>query len=120
MSNKRWALLFALVILLCAAVTLLLPSGGSTVGIWQRGELLCTIDLAAVTEPYTLRIPYEGGESIVCVEPGSICIQSADCKSQTCVRHGRLRPGGTPIVCLPERIVIRYLRTEGGVDAVTG
>lgn len=120
MTNRRWALLFAFVIVLCAAAWFLLPRGGDTVGVWQRGELLYTIDPAAVTEPYELVLTYEAGETHIHVGPDGVYIASADCKNGDCVRHGPLTEGGTPIVCLPERIVIRRMRSESGVDAVSG
>ncbi len=121
MKNRTWVLLFAAVILLCAAFLLLAPRGGEQVGVFQNGEQVYTIDTAAIREPYELRLSYEAGESVIHVGPDGIWIVSADCANGDCVRHGPLTRRGTPIVCLPERIVIRYLRDgESGVDAVSG
>ena len=48
-------------------------------------------------------------------------METASCPDQVCVKHGALREGGTPIVCLPNRITIDWLETaDGGADAVTG
>ena len=116
MSNKRWIALFGVLLLLCAAAAFLLPRGGDAVGIWQDGELVYTI-APGQTGEYTLR--YEAGETIVHVGADGIYVASADCKNQNCVRHGPLKRGGTPIVCLPERIVVRWMEDDT-LDAVTG
>ncbi|MBQ2895120.1 MAG: NusG domain II-containing protein [Oscillospiraceae bacterium] len=116
MSNKRWIILFTVLLLVCAAAALLMPRGGSAVGVWQDGELVYTLDPARFGD-YTLR--YEAGETVIRVDEAGVYAASADCKNQNCVRHCPLRPGGTPIVCLPERIVVRYM-ADGTLDAVTG
>ena len=117
MSNKRWILLFAVLLLLCAAAAYCMPRGGDTVGVWQDGELRYTIHPARDTGDYVLC--YEAGETVVSVWAEGVYIRSADCKNQNCVRHGPLKRGGTPIVCLPERIVVRWMEDDT-LDAVTG
>lgn len=118
MKNSRWILLFAAVIVLCAAAYLFLPRGGDEIGVWQDGKLVCTIDPAAVREDFELVLTYPAGRSIVRAGPDGVYIASADCDNQDCVRHGALKKNGTPIVCLPERIVIRYREDGDAVDAV--
>ena len=56
---------------------------------------------------------------MVAVGDEGVFIRSADCKNQNCVRHGPLKRGGTPIVCLPERIVVRWMEDDT-LDAVAG
>lgn len=117
MTNKRWIVLFAALLLLCAAALFLMPRAGSTVGVFQNGELVYTIHPHSAAKDYVLT--YEAGETLVHAGPDGIWVESADCKNQNCVRHGPLKPGGTPIVCLPERIVVRYM-ADDTIDAVTG
>lgn len=116
MTNKRWMALFVYFLLLCAAAALLMPRGGEAVGIWQEGKLVYSIDPTQYGE-YILR--YEAGETVISVGAEGVYVASADCKNQNCVRHGPLKRGGTPIVCLPERIVVRWMEDET-LDAVTG
>ena len=54
------------------------------------------------------------------VENGEIYMESAACPDQICVEHGPLRPGGTPIVCLPNRLSIQWIERDAAVDAVSG
>ncbi len=121
MKNRSWILVFVLFAALCAAFVLFCPRSGEEVGVFQNGELLYTVEIASVKESYELSVRYEAGESVIHVGPDGIWVVSADCPNGDCVRHGPLKKNGLPIVCLPERIVIRYLRgNEGEVDAVSG
>ena len=54
------------------------------------------------------------------MENGEIYMESAACPDQICVEHGPLRPGGTPIVCLPNRLSIQWIERDAAVDAVSG
>ena len=54
------------------------------------------------------------------VQDGEIYMESAECPDQICVEHGPLRPGGTPIVCLPNRLSIQWIERDAAVDAVSG
>ncbi|MBE6969539.1 MAG: NusG domain II-containing protein [Ruminococcaceae bacterium] len=116
MSNKRWMALFALIILLCAVAALRMPRSGDAVGVWQNAELVYIIDPSCAGE-YVLT--YEAGETVIHAGTDGVYVASANCKNQNCVRHGPLQRGGTPIVCLPERIVVRWMEDDT-LDAVTG
>lgn len=108
-------------VMLAAAIigTVLIFSAPSsqTVEIISGGEVLYTIDLSR-TEDRTIRV--EQGEScnIIEIKGGRIHVSEADCPDKTCVHMGFLG-GGAPIVCLPNRLVIRYVQ-GGEVDAVAG
>lgn len=119
MKNRVWAALFALVFLLCALLLRFLPRGGESVEIWQEGRRLYTLLPAAMEEARDITLRYPGGESVVRVGREGVYMLSADCPNQNCVEHGELRPNGLPIVCLPQRIVIRWSRS-GELDAVVG
>ena len=46
---------------------------------------------------------------------------SASCPDKVCVHRGKLSEKASPIVCLPNRVLIQYQDNKGGdVDAVTG
>ncbi len=74
----------------------------------QNGEVLCRIDLADVEQPYTITLTGEdGAENVLCIEPGAVSMQSANCPDGLCVQRGRIFGGGLPIVCLPHHIIIQ-------------
>ena len=124
MKTRTWIFLFAGLAAVCLALWLLLPGllqTGSEVGIYQDGKLLRQVDLSGVTATETMTVTGDAGDNVIEISPGSICVRSADCPDQTCVKHGPLKQGGTPIICLPNRLVIRWMdAADTPYDAITG
>lgn len=82
--------------------------------IYLQGELLTTIDLSAVTEPYTLTVETpDGGSNTVGVKPGAIAVIDADCPDKLCTLTGYTDSALLPIICLPHGLIIR-LEAESG------
>lgn len=107
------ALLIGAVLLLLSAVSLLcilLPKdreGSFTADIYQNGELIASIPLDQVQEPYRFTVTGDGGcVNEIEVRPGSIGIISADCPDKLCVHQGFLSDSRLPVTCLPNRLVI--------------
>ena len=121
MKTRRWILLFCAVLALCAAALLLRGRTRSdrTVLVYQDGVLVKTLD-ADPAAPYTVTISGPRGSNTLRVGGGTVEVTEADCKNQVCVRHGPLRRGGGPIVCLPRRLVIEWASGDGDTDAVSG
>ena len=119
MKNRTWILIFTVAAALCAAGFFLLPrpDGGDTALIYKDGALIESIDLSKVTEPYTITLNWEGRENVISVGPGYIAITQAGCPDQICVKHGPLAHGAMPIVCLPNRVVIKWAK-DAVADAV--
>ena len=117
MKTKHWALIFICLALVLTAVILLRPARSGLVGIYRDGELIETVDLSKDRS-----IPLNGaaGGAVAAVQDGEIYMESADCPDQVCVEHGPLKPGGTPILCLPNHLSIQWLEQNAAVDAVTG
>lgn len=92
--------------------------------IYQNGDLILTIPLDQVQEPYTLDIEENGHVNRIEVRPGSIGMISADCPDLLCVRQGFVHSPTIPITCLPNKLVIclrpvENAATGAGPDAVT-
>lgn len=112
--KRRALFLSAFVFLLCllSCLTIFLrrrqPSAGLTARIYQDGQLIKTIDLHTVTQPYTIPIlAPDGGSNLIEVRPGAIGIIDADCPDKLCVLTGFADSTLLPIVCLPHRLVIQ-------------
>lgn len=115
-SNKCWIAVFAAVIVCCIlSIILIMNIGGRTAVIYKDGREIARVDLARVTESYT--IPLDG--NVILVEPGGIRMQSADCPDQICVHQGTLHDAGR-IVCLPNRVLIEMEHTKDAPDAKVG
>ncbi len=123
LRTRTWVLLIALFFLVSGALALrmgLRRPDGAVAKIYLDGVCIRTIDLSAVTEPYSFIVDTGNGENTVSVAPGRIAVTAADCPDQVCVRS-EWRSGGAPIVCLPHRLVVRFegRAGDGGIDAVS-
>ena len=86
--------------------------------IYQDDNLLYTIDLNAVKDPYTIEISCEEGTNTVEVHSGKIGVVSADCPDKTCVKTGFIGNGMVPVICVPHGLMIVVRDESGGaVDA---
>ena len=85
-------------------------SGRTLAQIKVGAEVLETIDLSAVTEPYTKTV-YTGndGYNVIEVREGMIRVVEANCPEQIDVRQGWISSPYESIVCLPHRLVITIL-----------
>lgn len=77
---------------------------GTVAEISVDGQVIETVDLAAVTVPYTVQA---GEGNTVLVERGAISMHSANCPDGLCVKQGKITGGVYPIVCLPNRVTVR-------------
>lgn len=124
-STKFWALLIGGMLIACALLSLLvlwatLPS--STAYVYQDGQLLRTIDLSQVDQPWTFTVEGPAGNNTIQVEPGRLRVAHADCPDQVCVHQGWISNGVVPIVCLPNQLVIQIQdgAEKPDLDGVTG
>jgi hypothetical protein len=122
MKTRSWIIIIAVVLLLSSAAAWYIAQArpnDALVGVYQNGQLVRTVDLSAVTQPYDIVLTGTG-TCVVRVERGTIYMLSSTCPDQLCVKHGPLG-NGLPIVCLPNKVVIRWLsETDKGYDAMTG
>lgn len=104
-------------------VLILLPqnrAAGYTANIYQSGELLTSIDLSAVSQPYVFTVTGENGcTNEIEVRPDQIGIISADCPDKLCVHQGFISDSRLPITCLPNRLVIQLRPTAGQESSIT-
>ena len=116
-KQLRWILLLLALGAACLALWLWPRPGGTLAGVYQDGRLLYTLDPGT---DQVLTVSGPAGENTIAVSNGEIRVTHADCPDQICVEHGPLRPGGTPIVCLPNRLSIQWIERDAAVDAVSG
>lgn len=125
MKNIKWIIIFFLLCAVCLAVWLG-RGGRSAFGVFAEirleNELIKTVDLSCVSEPYEFDIETEdGGYNRVRVEQGRIAVIEADCPNNDCVRQGYINNDAVPIVCLPHRLSITIVSSEDNdVDAIAG
>lgn len=123
MKNRGWIIIFASALIICAVWWLCITAFSSpakTVGIYQNGELIEKIDLTTVTGEREIELSGEYGSNIVYISNGSIKMKSADCPDKICVKHGELESAGSPIVCLPNKVIIKFEAASEKIDAKAG
>lgn len=84
---------------------------GQTVQIIQDGAVLYTIDLS-VAEDQIIEVEYQGSKNIIQIKNHKISVVDAECPDHTCVEMGELQSSAAPIVCLPNRLVIRFVEDD--------
>lgn len=100
-------------------------SGSCIADIYQNGQLILSIPLDQVSEPYVIDIEGENGcHNQIEVRPDSIGVISADCPDLLCAKQGFIHTPTIPITCLPNKLVIRLRPArrsfdDNGADAIT-
>ena len=123
MTNRIWIIVFSFVALLCLGIWLFISNVSSqslVVGIYKDGSLVEKIDLNSVTGEREITLSGDLGDNVILVSNGRIEMKSADCPDKICVEHGELKSSSSPIVCLPNKVVIKFEGSTDGADAKTG
>ena len=119
MKTRYWIGLLTVILIICTVLSFpLLISGedASYAEIISNGQVLQTVDLSTDCE---MQITVEnGGQNTVTVKDGRIGVTDANCPDHYCMDRGMCNRG-TQIVCLPNRLIIRFTATQV-VDSVTG
>ena len=96
---------------ICCLLWILIPPAedqGYMADIYQNGELIQSISLTDVKQPYTFTVTGENNcSNIIEVRPGSIGVRDASCPDRLCVHQGFITNSRLPVTCLPNRLVIR-------------
>lgn len=118
MKTKYWIALIAFVLVVCAGLSIWLLWPGEEAAyaeIWSDGKLLHTLALSVDCE---VTVQTSRGTNVVTVKDGKIAVTEADCPDHYCMDRG-FCAGGTQIVCLPNRLVIRFA-SQQEMDGVVG
>ena len=118
MKTKTWIAVLLAVFVVCAALSIWVLMPGEPAGqaeIWLDGTLYQTVDLA---EDQEFVVSSDRGSNTVTVKNGAIAVTAADCPDHYCMQRGYC-DGGTQIVCLPNRLVIKFVG-EQEIDGVVG
>ena len=109
MKTKTWLLLLGLLLVLSLGGGILLLSPGEAAAraeVRSDGALIATVDLG-LDQEFTVTTP-TGGENVVTVRDGAIAVTQANCPDHYCMHRGFCK-SGSPIVCLPNKLVISFV-----------
>lgn len=115
--NKVKIMIAAVFLLFIEAVVgtiyVMRPSGNKLVEVVQDGTVIYTFDLSTA-EDQTITVKSADGTSsnTIKISDGQICISDAECPDKICVKTGILKSESIPIVCLPNKLIIRFCEEE--------
>ena len=114
MKHKTLAFILLTIILICTIITAIsyLKKDGSIATISVDGEIVYEISINSVNTPYEIPVEKDGKHNVILVENGKISMKSANCPDKLCVRQGSISSTAYPIVCLPNKVIIKI---EGDV-----
>ncbi len=117
MKTKTWIVLLAVLAVVCTGLSavLLWPGQADFAEVWSDGRLLYTLDLRI---DQTVTVETVRGSNTVTVSNGAIAVTAADCPDGYCMDRG-FCSGGAQIVCLPNRLVIRFIGAQP-LDGISG
>ena len=118
MKTKYWIAILAaiLVISTVASMTLFMPGEESS---WAQVSTDGNVDRMVnllIDQQFT--VPCPGGYNTVTVRDGKIAVTEATCPDHYCMMRG-FCDSGTEIVCLPNKISIRFVGQQE-IDAIVG
>ena len=117
---NRFDLLLAALVVLCAAAAAFALFSASS-----GASALTAVITDGDDAPYSVtldaprRMTLADGRVTLRIEPDGVCVEYADCPTQSCVRTGKITRAGESIVCLPNRVIVT-LEGMDAFDAVMG
>lgn len=118
MKTKTWICLLAaaLVLCLCLSAYFLWPRGQAAYAeVWSDGERVHLLDLSV---DRLITVQTDRGTNVIRVQDGKVAVVEASCPDHYCMHRGYCS-SGSQIVCLPNRLVIRFVNS-GELDGVVG
>ena len=117
MKTKHWIFLLGGIVALCLVLSIVLLGGSEAdfAQVYSDGKLLYTLNLHIDQQK---EVVSEFGTNVITVSGGKVAVTHADCPDGYCMKRGFCN-GGAQIVCLPNRLVIRF-GGEQDVDAAAG
>ena len=91
-----------------------LPSeSGDSVRVSVNGETVAEYSLSEAGV-YTLN----GGTNVLRIEDGKAKMEKAECPDGICIKQGWVYRNGECITCLPNKVVVEVVKTDGSTDLV--
>ena len=117
MKTKFWILILAalLAVSLAAAWLLQGKQDAQAVQVYSEGKLLYTLPLSQDAQ---VTVETARGCNTITVQDGKVAVTAADCPDGYCMARGFCH-GGSQIVCLPNRLVLKFTG-EAPLDGVSG
>jgi len=120
MKTWQWVAIISTTLVICSVLSVILwtwQPTGQTAAIYSDGQLFCYIDLNSPNDWHDVTVTYGNGENTIHMDADGVSVSAASCPDQLCVKQGTLC--NIPIVCLPNRLVIKWIHNTP-YDAIAG
>lgn len=120
LNRKIWTILIGIILLVGVAGTAFIyfpKDKPEMVEIYKDGTLVKSLPLDS--EYTEIPVIDEEKENIVVISDEKASMKYANCPDKLCVKQGEVGRSNTPIVCLPNKVVVKLSGGAGDVDAVT-
>ena len=121
MKTWIWIVIIAVVAVVSVTLSVVFLTAkpqGQIAEVLVDGEVVYSVDLSQVAEPYDYVVETPYGRNTLRIEKGRICVLDADCPHHECVEQGYIRDAAYPLVCLPHHLVVQ-IRKASDVDTVS-
>lgn len=118
MKNRSWLALLAGLLILCLGLSVLFlgqSQNATQVEVFSEGVRIAVLPLQIDT---VITVQTAAGQNEITVRGGKVAVTGADCPDGYCMQRG-FCDSGSPIVCLPHRLVIQFIGNVA-VDSVVG
>lgn len=110
------ALIFFISLVL-SALAFFMEKNDTVAFIYSDNKLMYKINLHTVAEPYQIRVDSpNGGYNIIEVKKDSIGVTDASCPDKICQKTGFTHSSSTPVICLPNKLVIKIKSSSPDTD----
>lgn len=119
MKTRYWIMLLSVLLMVCIGLSIPMLLPGETARyaeIISDGQLMHTVDLQIDRQIHISS--GRGGQNTVTIKGGKIGVTEANCPDHYCMDRG-MCSSGTQIVCLPNKLIIRFMGQQT-VDAMVG
>lgn len=87
--------------------------------IYKDDKCIKEVNLSEIEKPYDFVVGTDNSSNTIHIEEGRICVSEATCPDKVCVKQGYISDGAVPIVCLPNKLVIKIESGKAEMDAVS-
>lgn len=121
MKNKKIIIFLLVIVVILGILSYLifnhLGLNRRVAEIYKDNKLLYSIDLSRVKESYEIEVNDEDSHyNLIKVEKNRISVIEADCNDKVCVNYGTIENGVIPIVCLPNKLLIKIVEEKEGYE----
>lgn len=93
----------------------------SIVKVIKDNKVIRIIDLSKVYESYEFEVEGDNNESnTIKVEKDGVSVVHASCNDKICVSTGKIKDSSLPIICLPNKLIIKFENNKEREDGIDG